>query len=173
MSATAPVLHLRSLLLCGLAGLALLAAPGVQAAGVKVTFVEIERYGDAGDSLWERDANLAVLGSHLSSLGQRLLPADMTLEVEVLDVDLAGTVRPSMRGGDLRVVKGRADFPRMTLRYSLIKDGQVQASATEHLADLTYTMQRAYGASDPLRYEKRMLEDWLRTRFADRIVAAR
>ena len=165
------LLHARTLLLAGLAGLAVSAA---QAASVKVSFVGADNYVDAGSSPAERDANLAALASYLADLGQRLLPADVVLEIEVLDVDLAGTVRPSRRGGDLRVVRGKADWPRLTLRYSLLKDGQVLKTDTERIADMTYTMHSSYGdPSDPLRYEKRMLGDWFRARFVDDVAAVR
>lgn len=162
--------HPRTLWLAGLASLAVSAAPAADAAGVKVSFIEPDRYADAGNSPADREAKLAALGAHLTALGQRLLPAEMTLEVEVLEVDLAGTMRPSRRG-DRRIVRGQADWPRMTLRYSLVKDGQVQATDTEHISDLNYTMHLSSFSTDPLRYEKGMLDDWFRTRFADRLVA--
>lgn len=162
----------RFLWLAGLASLVLSAAAPAHAAGVKVSFVDAERYSDAGDSPADRELRLAALASHLSGLGQRLLPADMTLEVEVLEVDLAGSVQPTRRG-ELRVVRGGADWPRLTLRYRLVKDGQVQVADTERIADMSYTMHGFSLSSDPLRYEKRMLDDWFRTRFTDRLAAVK
>ena len=166
--------HFRPLLAAAAVALALapvLLSPA-RAAGVKVTFPDAERYADAGATSWEREATQAELAAHLVALGQRLLPADLTLEVEVLEIDLAGTVLPTRRG-DLRIVRGGADWPRLTLRYSLVKDGQVQTAATERLADLAYTMNLGSRlSSEPLRYEKRLLDDWFRERFAERLVAA-
>lgn len=157
-----------------LAGLASLALATAHAAAVKVSFVDADRYADAGSPGAERESNLAALAAHLSGIGQRLLPADVTLEVDVLALDLAGTVKPSRRGGDVRIVRGKADFPRMTLRYRLVKDGQLSRSDTDQLADLTYTMHaRAVAYDESLRYEKRMLDEWFRTRFVDQVAAAR
>lgn len=154
------------------AAAALAVALPAQAAGVKVSFPDAERYADAGASVAERESTQAELAAHLVALGQRLLPADMTLEVDVLEIDLAGTMLPTRRG-DLRIVRGGADWPRLTLRYTLVKDGQVQTAATERLADLAYTMNLGSRLSnDPLRYEKRLLDDWFRERFAERLVAA-
>jgi hypothetical protein len=154
--------------------LACAALPPALAGQVNVSFVGADEYADAGNSKSEREANLATLASHLSSLGQRLLPGDTVLEIEVLEVDLAGIVRPSRRGrGDLRIAHGGADWPRMTLRYSLVKDGQVQKADTERVADMSYTMHSSsYGASEPLHFEKRMLNDWFRTRFVEAAAAA-
>jgi hypothetical protein len=161
----------RTLLLAGLAGLALSSA---QAASVKVSFVGADSYVDAGNSVADRKANLATLAAHLSGLGQRLLPADGVLEIEVLEVDLAGTLQPSRHGVELRVVRGKSDWPRMTLRYRLVEDGQVRRTGTERIADMTYTVSpNSHGASDPLHYEKRMLDDWFRTRFVDPAAVAR
>lgn len=153
-----------------LAALVCAGLPAAQAAGVKVSFVDADAYADAGNSRADREANLAALATHLSELGQRLLPADSQLEIEVLEVDLAGIVRPTRRG-DIRVTNGGADWPRMTLRYRLVKDGQVQMEATERIADMHYTMHIARSYHDSLPYERRMLNDWFRARFADRIVA--
>lgn len=151
---------------------ALAVAAPARAAGVKVAFPDADRYADAGATASEREATQAELAAHLAALGQRLLPADLTLEVDVLEIDLAGTVRPTRRG-DIRVVTGGADWPRLTLRYSLVKAGQVQLTATERLSDMAYTMNLGSRLStDPLRYEKRLLDDWFRERFADRLVAA-
>ncbi len=163
--------HLSPLLAAAAA--ALLAASPAQAAGAKVAFPGAEHYADAGDTAAQRERTQAELAAHLAGLAQRLLPADLTLEVDVLEIDLAGIVEPTRRG-DLRVVRGGADWPRLTLRYSLVKDGQVQLAATERLADLAYTMNLGTRlSSDPLRFEKRLLDDWFRERFAERIVAAR
>lgn len=162
--------HFRPLLAA--AAVALAVAAPAHAAGVKVAFPDADRYADAGATASEREATQAELAAHLVALGQRLLPADMTLEVDVLEIDLAGTVLPTRRG-DMRIVRGGADWPRLTLRYTLLKDGQVQTAATERLADLAYTMNLGSRlSSDPLRYEKRLLDDWVRERFADRLVAA-
>jgi hypothetical protein len=133
---------------------------------VEVTFVNRQSYSDAGTSTWDEDANLQILARHLQSLGQRYLPADQLLKIEVLDVDLAGTVRPSRHGGDLRVVRGKADFPRLHLKYAIEASGKMQRTGDEWLSDVTYTSGLPSSYRDqPLYYEKRMLDAWFKARF--------
>lgn len=142
-------------------------AVGIQAAGtVQVSFVEPDKYADAGRS-FDRPANLRTIEAHLQSLGQRYLADGQVLNIEVLDVDLAGELRPSRRSGsDVRVVRGGADWPRMALRYTLEGSGPPQRGE-DRIADLSYQLRvSSYANREPLRYEKRMLDDWFKTRFA-------
>ena len=87
-----------------LAGLALVA--GAQAATVKVSFIEPEKFIDAGDRPAERDQALAALEAYIVQLGTRMLPADLTLAIEVLDVDLAGRIQWLRNGQDKRIIRG-------------------------------------------------------------------
>ena len=158
-----------ALMLACLAATAATAATAA-AAAVEVSFVNPPGFSDAGSTVWEREANLRALTEHLQSLGARYLSADQTLKVEVLDVDLAGSMRPSERAGrDLRVVRGGADWPRINLRYTLQGGGQPGLSGEESVADLDYshgfTAQRA---SRPLHYEEHMLDVWFKARLVER-----
>jgi hypothetical protein len=142
----------------------------VHAGEVKVSFARQSGYTDAGQSPWDEQATIEALAKHLRTLGQRLLPADQVLKIEVLDVDLAGAVRPSRRAGQpLRIVNGGADGPRIKLRYALETPGQALLSGEESVTDMDY----AHGlgasrASEPLRYEKHMLDTWFKARFVER-----
>jgi len=149
-----------------IAALLSVAAVAASAAGtVNVTFNEPDKFSDAANRTPEIAANLKVIERHLQQLGQRYLPDGQTLSITVVDVDLAGYVRPS-RHGDIRLLKGAADWPRITLRYDLQANGQSVKKADETVADLSYGMQvQTYGTSDPLRHEKQMLEGWFRARF--------
>lgn len=122
----------------------------------------------------EKKATLESLAKYLRSLGQRYLPADQTLKVEVLDVDLAGIVRPSRRTGTpLRIVNGGADWPRIKLRYVLEAPGQARLSGEETVTDMDYAHSLgSSGASEPLHYEKQMLADWFKARFVERRASA-
>ena len=151
--------------------LCLAALMPARAASVDVSFVDKERFADAGARGAEREGHLATLSAHLKSLGQRLLPPDEALSIEVLDVDLAGSVRPSRRG-DVRIDRGGADWPRITLRFTLSKDGVAQQSGTENIADMDYLRRIGdYKSSESLSHEKRMLEAWFRDRFANQLAA--
>jgi Protein of unknown function (DUF3016) len=153
------------------AALLTLSATASHSGGVaEVSFPNEARYTDAGAYGTERAANLAQLAAHLKRLAQRDLPEGQKLTVEILDVDLAGEARPWRRmPSEVRVLRGRADWPRIELRYTLSGEPGNTRSATESIADLNY-LQRigSYGSSEPLVYEKRMIDDWFRARFVER-----
>lgn len=151
--------------LIGFAALAACAV-GVQAAGtVQVSFVEPDKFADAGRSL-DRPANLKTIEAHLQALGQRYLADGQTLNVEVLDVDLAGELRPSRHSaGEIRVARS-ADWPRMNLRYTLEGGGLPAQRGEDRISDPNYQQHlSSYSSRDPLKYEKQMLEAWFKTRF--------
>ena len=147
---------------------ALGATAGTSFAGtVDVRYDADAVFTDAGSPL-RREARLAALAKHLQGLGERLLPAGQALQVDLLDLDLAGTVRIGRRGTDLRVVSDRADGPHIELRYTLSEQGQVLRSGQELVSDLNYRrLPSGYGGSadDGLRYEKQALTQWFTQRF--------
>jgi hypothetical protein len=146
--------------------LACATASAATAGTVDVRFVNSRLYADAGNAAWEEEANLQAIDRHLKARGQRWLPANHVLKVDVLDVDLAGAVRPFHGGAEIRVLRGGADFPRIHLKYTLEVDGKVERSGDEWLTDLNYTG-RLTGerSSESLHYEKRMIDEWFKARF--------
>ena len=158
----------RMMLLLGFVAAAASAAAGT----VQVDFVAPTTYADAGRTLAEAQANRDTLARYLQSLGERYLPAGDTLKVDVLDIDLAGTVLPRARG-DLRITRGTADIPKIRLRYTLAAADQAARSGEETVRDLNYLGHPVdYAGKDPLRFEKRMLADWFKARFVERKPAA-
>ena len=155
-----------SRLSCVCAGL-VLASVAATAGTVHVVFVHPETYTDARD--WQdRDntANLQTIADYFQWLGQKYLPPNQSLQIEVLNVDLAGKPRISARWGMVRVVGKPLDWPQMSLRYRLESGGKVLASAQESISDMAYTMHLgSYSGSESLPYEKHMLKDWFRSRF--------
>lgn len=141
----------------------------VHAGTVEVSYNASASFADAGRTQTERESNLVALAAYLQGLGARLPGAGQQLRVQLLDIDLAGHVRPVGRTGqELRIVRGGADWPRIKLRYTLIEDGRETRSGEEQLADLGYqARQPGYGgdSGDTLRYEKRLLADWFEARF--------
>lgn len=151
----------------GIAAAALLPLVAVAQAGtVDVSYRAEQSFADAGPSTWERKDNLEAIARHLRSLGDRL-PADQRLQVELVDVDLAGHPEPSRTGRDLRIARGGADWPRITLRYTLTgADGRTLRSGEERVQDMSYLDRLpATSPADPLGHEKRMLDEWFRYRF--------
>jgi len=143
-----------------LAGLLALAAGGASAA-VQVAWVHPENFHDLPFPTWERDEMLGQITDHFKKLGDNL-PPGQDLRIEITDFDPAGHLVPSARfGRDLRIMSGRADWPRMELRYAIEQNGQVVKSGEARLQDMNYqqTFNR-YFDSEPLRYEKQMIDDW-------------
>jgi hypothetical protein len=150
------------------AALLSLAAAAAAAAGtVNVNFVDPDKFFDAGNSKHDVPANLKELENHMKQLG-RYLPDGQVLNINVLDVDLAGYMKPTRSGQEVRIAKS-ADWPRITLRYTLEANGAPIKSGEEVLADLNFGRHGqtyAYSTRDPLHHEKVMLESWLRARFS-------
>jgi hypothetical protein len=154
-----------------LAGALLAAASAAALAGqVEVAFTQPEHFFDAGVTPVDRERNLSELSAFLKGLGQRFLASDETLKVEFTQVDLAGEPKPVHNGRELRIARGGADFPSLTLRYTLQRGSQVLAQGEETLKDMDYTNHLRDGFSDqPLGYEKRMLDLWFHRHFAPRV----
>ena len=153
----------------GAAGLAaaLLAGPAWAAGRVELSFQEAEKFADIGRSAADRDRALSGLRAHFDRYAKRL-PEGRTLTVAITDVDLAGEIRPTGRGDELRVLRGEADWPRITLSYTLSENGRPLAAGSERLSDMAYMQTGGSRDAGELYYERRMLDRW----FAKTILGA-
>lgn len=144
-----------------LAAVAALLASSAVMAQVSVTYVKPEDFSDVPRGVIDRDRTLKDFTDYFKTLDKKL-PAGQQLKIEVLDIDLAGRLYPRRAADDIRVMNGGADWPRMQLKYTLEQDGQVLRSGEEQLSNMNYQQGRlgGYFDSDPLRYEKQMLDDW-------------
>lgn len=142
------------------AALALLATSAAWA-DTQVRYEKPEQFTDLPFNQREREDVLKDLSAHFEKLGQSL-PAGQTLKIDVTDIDLAGREEPRLRGAsDLRVLNGRADWPRMRLHYVLEQDGKVISSGDASLSDMSYMSRiNRYTGDARLRYEKQMIDDW-------------
>lgn len=154
--------------------LAIVAAVGAAQAGtVDVSFVEPDKFVDAGRASWDIKQTTETLADHFKGYAKRL-PATQALKVEVTDVDLAGELRPTRDAHEIRVLRGRADWPRITLRYSLTENGRVLRSGEAKVDDMSYMMQPLRGhAGTALAYERRMLDEWFKDTIVGMPVASR
>lgn len=126
-----------------------------------VTFVHPETYQDASRNYgYGSDPQvLNAIRQHLQTLATRALPPGYSLSIEVLDVDLAGYI-DWRHQGNVRVIRD-ATWPRMTLHYTLRHGADTVADHQEHINNMNFNWGvNLYGYSDPLRYEKAMLDDW-------------
>jgi hypothetical protein len=146
------------------------AAPA-HASRITVTFVQPERFTDVKDSVLgsERGAAdlLGDLDRYLRAAGERYVPAGVTLEIRVTNVDLAGELEP-WRGPQFDRVRIMRDIypPRIDLEFRLIDaSGAVAKEGRRALRDPLYLTRAALGDSDRLRYDKQLLGEWLRQEF--------
>jgi hypothetical protein len=147
----------------------LLAATGAaHAAGaVQISFVKPENFADIRDRTYSREQNLKALEEVFTSAAQPYVADGQTLKIEVLDVDLAGEVRYGGRANDVRVLRGRADWPRIAFRWSVEGAGAAPRSGEAVVQDMAY-LQRIPPATSytSLVYERRMLDEWFRLQFS-------
>lgn len=112
---------------------------------------------------WEQQ-----LSDNLRRRADRLLPPGERLDVHVDDIKLAGSFEPwHMRPGmdDVRIMKDIYP-PRMDLHYRLIaSDGTTIREGDAKLRDMAYLQRPVADSTDPLRYDKRMIDEWLRKEF--------
>jgi len=137
-------------------------------ATVAVSFTRPENYADMGQYPEDMRTQMDEIEAHLKQLGQRYLPPDQSLKIEVLDVDLAGRIGPPTRpGSSTRVLRGKADWPRIKLHYVLEAGGRVLLDREESVADMDYLRHaNRHYAGQSLSFEKQMLDDWFRQRFS-------
>ena len=138
---------------------------------VQVSWTDPARFTELRSSAnrWEAERGNWVhdLARYIRTTATPLLAPGQTLEVTITDIKRAGDFEPQHgpRAQDIRIMKDIYP-PRMTLAY-VLKDAQgnvVKQSTEEKLIDMGYLSTGAglLSDSDPLRYEKRMVKDWLR-----------
>jgi len=154
-----------------LASLLALAAGRAFAANVEIQFSHPENFTDVKES-YSDSANERGGANYLPQIkalmvrqAGALLSAGQKLTVTFTDIDLAGDFEPWLGAqfDDIRIVKA-IYLPRLTFNFTLTDaDGKVLKEGERRLVDLGFQTRitRAF-ASDPLRYEKDMLTDWVR-----------
>jgi hypothetical protein len=154
-----------------LAAVVALLASSAALAEVTVTYTKPDDYADLARGEYDRERVLKQFTDYFATLEKKLPPGE-NLKIDVLDIDLAGRMYPRRNGDEIRVMNGGADWPRMHLRYTLEKDGQVLRSGDDNIANMNYQQSRSsYFDSDPLRYEKQMLDDWFNKAIVPKLAA--
>lgn len=144
------------------------------AAAVQVEIGELEQMREFkrmhGSARRDTEQSIRRLGEWLTGRAERMLAPGQQLHVLLRDVDLAGEFEPgrSMSLHDVRIVKDIYP-PRIELHYRLTDaSGQVLDEGDAVLRDSAFLSSDGSRASDSLRFEKRMLDDWLREQFGER-----
>lgn len=149
------------------AALSLAIAAGGASAAVEVRFVGADNYSDVGqfEHLRNRDEALDAIKAHLVALGSHYLPGK-DLVIEVTDVDLAGVVEPVGRRMEMLRVLRPTGRPAIELRFVVREGGREVRSGQARLSDMSYQFGfNRYSDHDPLRYEKRMIDQWFGDEF--------
>lgn len=141
---------------------------------VSVHWTDPARFSELRHSLNRNEAArgdwVGQLARYIRARSAAQLPPGQRLDVEILDIERAGEYEYAYGGAtDIRVLRDVYP-PRMRLYVRrLDADGRVLEEGERRLADLAYLMSpHPLSNSDPLRYEKRMIDRWLRTELAAR-----
>ena len=116
---------------------------------------------------------MQALGDYMRLRADRVLPAGQQLHVTIQDITLAGSFEPwhvhAPGLDDARWVKDIYP-PRLKLHYTLMaSDGSVLREKDVQLIDLGFLQHTGLPTdTDPLRYDKRQIEDWVRQEFRAR-----
>ena len=131
--------------------------------GDPAQFSELRSSGNRWEA--ERGNWVVQLAEYARSSAAKQLAPGQKLELTITDLQRAGRYEP-WQSPQLQNVRMVRDIypPRISLNYTLYgADGQVLAQAERKLSDLGYLMgSQPLNQTDPLRYEKRMLDQWAR-----------
>lgn len=145
------------------------AEPAAAPSNVRVTYTKPEAFADAtyDNRAGSRKDVTRDLTKVFAELGKRYLPPNQRLDIEVTDIDLAGRYEPwQTQNPDIRYLRD-VTWPRISLKYRLFDGDREIGHGEDKLSDMSYLTRPGFSKSgDRLKYEKAMLEDWFRGRFA-------
>lgn len=124
----------------------------------------------------ERGDWVQQLARYLQTTAAKPLQPGQTLDVTLVDIKRGGDYEPwhGPRGRDIRIMRDIYP-PRISLQYTL-KDasGRIVSEGDARLSDTGYLHNLGLKSdSDPLRYEKRLIDDWVKRQLASQATAAR
>lgn len=141
---------------------------------VQVTWDDPANFSDTRSNLCRNRVKpeewLGQLARYAERRADRVIASGQTLKVTITDIQRAGQCEP-WRGpylDDTRIVKDIYP-PRIDLHFTLADaQGQIVSEGDRKLTDMAF-MHRGdlLNQNDPLRFEKRLLDDWLRKEFAN------
>jgi len=117
----------------------------------------------------ERGTWVADIARHVRRRATELLPEGQKMEVVITDIERAGMFEPwgGARLDHVRIMRDQYS-PQMSLVMRITgADGQVILEGERILTDVNYLRGPQPPGGDELRYEKRMIDNWLRREFHD------
>jgi hypothetical protein len=154
--------------------LAVLAAASAAAqADVQVNFIKSDQFSDIKDKNGFRQPEvLDDIKAYLVAQFDKRLPG-RDVRIDVTDVDLAGEIEPVGWGGQWLRVMRSVTSPSIELSYEVREGGKVVQQGKTRLRDMNYQDGfNNFSSGDPLRYEKQMLDRWMRQEFSTAVAAA-
>ena len=169
--------RMKTSLLCALLGLLAAGASPVWAAPAapraEVIYDHPEKVTDVKDAFLPTDKGSAAILRDLSTFlvqqADHFVPAGSKLKLTFTDIDLAGDFEPwrGERFDDIRIVKDIYP-PHFKFSYTLTDaSGRVVRSGREDITDMFFQNRVTLDRLDPLRYEKQILQDWMRRQLHD------
>jgi len=140
---------------------------------VTVTFWEPENFTDLRETSGDfdnergREQYLPLLKEYLEQQAAKRLSPGLRLNLTFTDIDLAGDFEPwhGVDFQDIRIVKDLY-LPRLAFRYQVTDaSGQTVREGECRLVDGAFLMSVSPTNNDSLRFEKEMLDRWLRQEF--------
>lgn len=114
---------------------------------------------------------MKTLGDYMRVRADRVLPPGQQLQITIDDITLAGSFEPwhAVSLDDARFMKDIYP-PRLKLHYKLTaSDGSTLREKEVRLIDLGYLQHVGLPTDiDPLRYDKRQIDDWVKREFRQR-----
>lgn len=143
---------------------------------IQVIWAPTEKLSEVRDNQMQRgwlrpEDWMKSLGDDLRKHADRVLPPGQQLEVTINDIKLAGAFEPWRRveQQDIRILKDIYP-PRVELHFKLVgSDGRTLREGDKKLVDGAYLQHSvAANSTDPLRYDKRLLDDWVSREFGNK-----
>ena len=135
---------------------------------IQVEFVNPEKFtdlkADASGSRKGQDSYLQQLKGYLIRQAGSQLPQGQRLSVSITDINMAGEFEPwhGQSLTNVRVVKDQYP-PRIDLSFKVTDaKGKIIREGSRELKNLSFMRDAAINRQDPLRHEKKLLDDWLR-----------
>lgn len=141
------------------------------ASRAEVVFVQPEGFTDCKDESMDtgraREHILAEIKATIEKLASHCVAEGQHLEIKITDIDLAGDFEP-WRNANYSDIRYLRDIypPRMELEFRLTgAEGKIIREGKRKLQQLGYMMSIVFPSSDPLRFDKELLHDWMTQEF--------